>query len=136
MRAAGVLRAGGNRFGQPFPTLPECVLNSGLDSGLNAVNLDLTMRKYSGADGTRTGREISEKQAVSRDLAPDEVLTGESFEHLGSAIETSLATAIAEAAKVGRFDVVAQLATELHARRQAGSNVIPLNGERRSRSTS
>jgi hypothetical protein len=47
------------------------------------------------------------------------------------AIETALAFALTEAAKAGRFDVVAQLAKELEARRLASSpNVVALDSAR------
>jgi hypothetical protein len=43
------------------------------------------------------------------------------------AVEAALATALVEAAIAGRFDVVAQLARELEARRRApAGNVVPL----------
>jgi hypothetical protein len=58
-------------------------------------------------------------------------------EHGGNrSVEDALAFALAEAAKVGRFDVVAQLAKELEARRLAdASNVVALpdRGTRRGR---
>ncbi len=48
------------------------------------------------------------------------------------AVEAALATALVEAATVGRFDVVAQLARELEARRLArAGNVVLLNAVRR-----
>jgi hypothetical protein len=51
------------------------------------------------------------------------------------AIETGLAAALSRAAEAGRFDVVAQLARELEARRLArASNVVRLDdGKRRKR---
>jgi hypothetical protein len=50
------------------------------------------------------------------------------------AVEASIAAALTEAAKAGRFDVVAQLARELEARRLASAtNVVPL--PKRSRGT-
>jgi hypothetical protein len=48
-----------------------------------------------------------------------------------STIDTALAFALTEAAKAGRFDVVAQLAKELEARRLASSpNVVTLDSAR------
>jgi hypothetical protein len=45
-------------------------------------------------------------------------------------VESALAVALTEAARAGRFDVVAQLARELEARRLARSNVAgPRHGE-------
>jgi hypothetical protein len=50
------------------------------------------------------------------------------------AVEAALAGALAHAADAGRFDVVAQLAKELEARRLArAGNVVPFGGERRNR---
>jgi hypothetical protein len=47
-------------------------------------------------------------------------------------VEIALAKALGEAAAAGRFDVVAQLATELEARRRARSgNVLNLDADRR-----
>jgi hypothetical protein len=49
------------------------------------------------------------------------------------AVEVALAKALGEASAAGRFDVVAQLAQELEARRVArsASNVVPLDARRR-----
>jgi hypothetical protein len=41
-------------------------------------------------------------------------------------VEVALAFSLTEATKAGRWDVVAQLAKELEARRLGTSNVIPL----------
>jgi hypothetical protein len=50
----------------------------------------------------------------------------------GNEVESALASALAEAASAGRFDVVAQLARELEARRLARmGNVIPMHGRGR-----
>jgi hypothetical protein len=47
-------------------------------------------------------------------------------------VEAVLATALAKAAAAGRFDVVAQLARELEARRHARTgNVVPMTSARR-----
>ena len=50
------------------------------------------------------------------------------------AVEAALAKALGEAAAAGRFDVVAQLARELEARRMARmANVVPLSSKARAR---
>jgi hypothetical protein len=50
----------------------------------------------------------------------------------GDGVETALASALAAAAAAGRFDVVAQLARELEARRHArAGNVVLLDDARR-----
>jgi hypothetical protein len=50
----------------------------------------------------------------------------------GDAIEAALANALAAAAAAGRFDVVAQLARDLEARRQArAGNIALLDAARR-----
>jgi hypothetical protein len=50
----------------------------------------------------------------------------------GDAVETALASALAAAAVAGRFDVVAQLARELEARRHArAGNIVLLDDARR-----
>jgi hypothetical protein len=55
----------------------------------------------------------------------------------GDAVEEALAGALARAAEAGRFDVVAQLAKELEARRlSAAGNVVPFNGQRPKRKPS
>jgi hypothetical protein len=41
-------------------------------------------------------------------------------------VEEALAFALTKATEAGRWDVVAQLAAELQARRLEGSNVVPL----------
>ena len=41
-----------------------------------------------------------------------------------TSIESALAVALMEATKAGRWDVVAQIAAELQARRLEGSNVV------------
>ena len=47
------------------------------------------------------------------------------------AVEAALAGALTEAAKAGRFDVVAQIAKELEARRLARSeNVVAIDAKR------
>jgi hypothetical protein len=52
----------------------------------------------------------------------------------GDAVEAALAGALARAAEAGRFDVVAQLAKELQARRLArAGNVVPFAHKRPSR---
>lgn len=50
-----------------------------------------------------------------------------------ASIESALALALAEATRAGRWDVVAQLARELEARRLAGSNVVQLPAKRKAR---
>jgi hypothetical protein len=48
-------------------------------------------------------------------------------------VEQALVKALSEASAAGRFDVVVQLARELEARRVAGSNVVPITTERRTK---
>jgi hypothetical protein len=48
----------------------------------------------------------------------------------GDAVEAALANALAAAATAGRFDLVAQLARDLEARRQARANVVLLHDAR------
>ena len=45
-------------------------------------------------------------------------------------VEAALALALTKAAAAGRFDVVAQLAKELEARRTAASNVVSISARR------
>jgi hypothetical protein len=57
---------------------------------------------------------------------------GPAFGPVANAVETALARALEAAAAAGRFDVVAQLARELEARRLArSSNVVSLDRSRR-----
>ena len=45
-------------------------------------------------------------------------------------VEAALALALTKAAAAGRFDVVAQLAKELEARRTAASNIVSISSRR------
>jgi hypothetical protein len=55
---------------------------------------------------------------------------------VGGDVEAALARALSQAADAGRFDVVAQLARELEARRLAhAGNVVRLKDEREKRGT-
>jgi len=47
-----------------------------------------------------------------------------------ASIESALAHALSKATDAGRWDVVAQLARELEARRLEGSNVVTLTNKR------
>jgi hypothetical protein len=69
--------------------------------------------------------EIDQKLTPKNPQKPD-------VTHSGTpTIDTALAFALTEAAKAGRFDVVAQLAKELEARRLASSpNVVALDSVR------
>ena len=49
---------------------------------------------------------------------------------LASDVDAALALALTKAAEAGRFDVVAQLARELEARRLAGSNVVTIDARK------
>ena len=49
---------------------------------------------------------------------------------LASDVDAALALALTKAAEAGRFDVVAQLARELEARRLAGTNVVTLDAKK------
>jgi len=77
-------------------------------------------------------RESTASSATQDDSKPPEVLALCASEETSStpstdAVEAALATALVEAATAGRFDVVAQLARELEARRLArAGNVVRL----------
>jgi hypothetical protein len=64
MRAAGVLHGG--RFGRPFPSLGALLGQAKCEP--SAENALLTMRNYSGADGTRR-RSVVDSPSDSRRLA-------------------------------------------------------------------
>ena len=74
---------------------------------------------------------IAAKATEARAEAESGALNGHSLPR--DPVEAALAVALTEAAKAGRFDVVAMLAKELEARRLAGSNVVGIGAQRRGR---
>ena len=56
--------------------------------------------------------------------------TENSLQNTSTSIEDALASAIAEASKAGRWDVVAQLARELEARRLAAADVVRIDAKK------
>ena len=71
---------------------------------------------------TQDGSRSATADAPSQPLTPNEP----------AAVESALADALVKAAAAGRFDVVAQLARELEARRLAASpNVVQIARERK-----
>lgn len=64
-------------------------------------------------------REITAEETTQGDAKPLEVLAlcGANLDPHGDVVERALAVGLVEAAIAGRFDVVAQLARELEARR-------------------
>ena len=74
----------------------------------------------------------NEHEAIPREpeIAPVETPVGKTSGNQDP-VEAALALALTEAAKAGRFDVVAQLARELEARRLAGTqNVVSFDAKR------
>jgi hypothetical protein len=79
-------------------------------------------------------RENDSEQATQDDAAQPSVSALSSG---GDAVEAALAGALALAAEAGRFDVAAQLARELEARRLArAGNVVPFSGQSHKRKPS
>jgi hypothetical protein len=76
------------------------------------------------------GRENDAEEATQGDAKQREVLA---LSPGGDAVDKALAGALARAAEAGRFDVVAQLARELKARRLAGAGNVVSFGERTKR---
>jgi hypothetical protein len=70
------------------------------------------------------GRSATSKSAMGHEVGP----LGQPQD---AAASGALESALVLAAQAGRWDVVAQLARELEARRLAGSNVVALDGKRR-----
>ena len=141
VRAAASVRGG--HFGEPFPALPAIganrhrivsddfglpmlpeshgYLRGGRDSNpaklLNSRLFDVVSR---GADGTRV--DVSAREPVA---------IGPSTAAVEGPVECALATALARAAEAARWDVVAQLAHELEARRLADwGNVVQFQPSR------
>jgi hypothetical protein len=80
--------------------------------------------------------EIAQESATEDDARPPEVLAlsdrPDGPQPVVDPIDAALADALSRAARAGRFDVVAQLALELEARRRArNGNVVPLAVKRR-----
>jgi hypothetical protein len=71
--------------------------------------------------GDATRVDVSARELVA--FGPNE------FGEFG-ALEDALAFALAEAARVGRWDIVAQLARELEARRFEGAGLVELDATR------
>ncbi len=84
-------------------------------------------RKHVGAELVSSSDELGTTQG--RQAAPSERLAHDS----GLGVEASLAVAIERASAAGRWDVVAQLAGELHARRASIADVISLEKARHTR---
>jgi len=99
----------------------------------------------SGAEGDRSRRKVASR-AESSGIVEDAISSSATtpganrrdlgqrsdIGAVGDAVEASLAKAIGEASAVGRFDVVAQLAKELEARRLAhAGSVVALSIERK-----
>ncbi len=87
--------------------------------------------------GAQTGETLGAPNTVGPGSGPAEAVFG-AVQAVSAApvdIDAVLADALNKAAAAGRFDVVAQLARELEARRLArdGGNVVVLDGLRRER---
>lgn len=110
--------------GAPVPSVPHAVPHeTRRPLGGMAYAGDLKADRVS-QDSPHAVKIDSDRVPSSPDLPPVGAVMGQSAGHAD--VETALAFALTEAAKAGRFDVVAQLAAELQARRLEGSNVAPL----------
>jgi hypothetical protein len=83
-------------------------------------------------DSRSTEKTSPPSNPQSPQVAPQDGVAGQSGGNREAlnAVELALADAITRASAAGRFDVVAQLAREIEARRLASSNVVPLGAAR------
>jgi hypothetical protein len=108
----------------------ECTGGESNPYALRRRNLKTSENAVLGAvpqDSAGLDSEHTATPAARDDLLPRSATASDS-----DPVEVALATALTEASAAGRFDVVAQLAKELEARRVGRpTNVVPLNRGRR-----
>jgi hypothetical protein len=95
-------------------------------------------RKACGEGGIRTREKSglgSNSDALGTTQRSRVVPSAQAAESAGHRVETSLALAIEHASAAGEWDIVAQLATELEARRVAVASVVSIDEARTRRST-
>lgn len=138
----------GASFGSPFPVLPACLLESKSASKDGAVLLQdvaiVSETKYRRRDSKAPEEAASggfpeafvgsEPVATTQPASDNPAMPGR-LDAILDAVETALAKGLEGATAAGRWDVVAQLARELEARRAArsGGKVVPLDEGRRRR---
>lgn len=156
IRSAEAIRQG---FGEPFPPLPACLLGSRADRGAppsGNIVIESSLTKNVSRNGlkqalpemARISAESTQDKHNSLELQADEACDGEvhsvietpsglpsltvetDAKTVPATIEDALAGAVGEAARAGRWDVVAQLARELEARRVASAGVPTLDDRR------
>jgi hypothetical protein len=156
IRSAEAIRQG---FGEPFPALPDCLLGTGADHGAPPSGNSVSESSVT-KDGSRNGlkQAIPEMARISAESTQDAHKTLENkldkacegdvhsviktasgapslmvetdVKTVPPSVEDSLVGAVGEAARAGRWDVVAQLARELEARRLASAGVPTLDDRR------
>jgi hypothetical protein len=129
----------GGAIGTPFPPLPDSLISATLlatkntkprfrgaftsgEGGIRNLHAEYTEV----TNGTIPASSLPE---VERLVTDDDISNGDVTEKMTETLLTvsALEFALVEASKGGRFDVVAQLATELQARRLASeANAVPL----------
>lgn len=139
-------------FGDPFPILPVDLTGGfGMGFGVSATATGPTTRNHSGQEWSKGGSNTTtERREVSPESPPstekDAEVTSEQVASVATvsntsgpseeepdAVEGALAAALRGATEAGRWDLVAQLAGELQARRaaRAGGNVVALSSRKR-----
>ncbi|MFO0665078.1 MAG: hypothetical protein U0174_14085 [Polyangiaceae bacterium] len=132
----GLLRS--EPIGVPFPELPAHLISS-TKRATEKQKPQLPGVFHRGEGGIRKQNATPEfasspEDSVGRLEAREQIASMENMGDAGVAsmaaesrdMEVALSLALTEAAKAGRFDVVAQIARELEARRLAGGNVVPI----------
>jgi integrase len=137
----------GATFGTPFPTLPPSLLGEPRGpggSGQGSGQVRRRIGKYpkvnsypvrtEGVESSQTVESTGIPVDSSSDTAPRVDVSARNPVAFGpskSTVEDALASAIVQASAAGRWDVVAQLARELEARRLAtAGNVVKLRDDR------
>jgi len=141
-----VVEADGLRegFGEPFPTLPQELIKASEVSDRVSVVLPRGNSKTSGnlwaqqdlkpsGPDPQQAAEGSGKEAGSVDSEIPSRFEDSDLPREADPVETALAAALTKATTEGRWDLVAQLAGELQARRTARARVPSLDDERRRR---
>ena len=128
----------GGAIGEPFPELPANLISSTLvatkkqkpqfpgvfSRGEGGIRKQNATPEFASSPEDSVGRLEAREQIASMENMGDAGVASMAAESRD--MEVALSLALTEAAKAGRFDVVAQIARELEARRLAGGNVVPI----------
>jgi integrase len=135
----------GATFGTPFPPLPACLVGGISSSKRHVTILSASLPVFvvpekgieTGLDGAKSIVQSTTYETASTGISsPNDGIRAPSLtvetdaKTVPATIEDALAGAVGEAARAGRWDVVAQLARELEARRVASAGVPTLDDRR------